>query len=73
MSESKIGDKAGYAVMQLDRFGLWSKASSVTFSDIGRAVATIEDFERHDEEPATYAVALLELVMISRASKEPTK
>ena len=66
----QIGDKVGYAVMQLDRFGLWSKASSVTFGDIGRAVATIEDFERHDDEPATYAVARLELVMISRQDKK---
>jgi len=69
MSEHEIGDKVGYAVMQLDSFGLWSKASNVTFGDIGRAVATIDDFERHDDEPHAYAVARLELVMISQAAK----
>ena len=67
----RIGEKVGYAVMQLDRFGLWSNASGVTFGEISRAVATIDDFERHDDHPATYAVARLELVMISRPDERP--
>ena len=60
----KIGDKVGYAVMKQNQFGQWLETDCPTMDTIGHAVGMVRHYQQARPE-TTYAVARLELVMIS--------
>jgi hypothetical protein len=62
-----IGDKVGYRLLQ-DMGGRWVDVDDYQFDTISEAVAMLTDYQ--EEEPgSTFAVARLELAMISRPEK----
>ena len=61
----KIGDRIGYAVVKQNPFGRWLETDCPQMDTIGQAVGMVKAYQ--DARPqSTYAVARLELVMISR-------
>lgn len=63
------GDKVGYVVLELDRFGEWVTMPLPMLDSIGKAVGAIEGFQKIRADaaaPATYAVGAVHLAMISR-------
>lgn len=60
-----IGDKIGYVVVKLDRWGGWDETNCTQMDSIGQGVAMVRRYQ-DDDPKGTYAVARLELVMISR-------
>ena len=65
----KIGDKVTYAVMKQNPFGQWLETDCPTMGTMGQAVGMVRHYQE-DRPGSTFAVARLELVMISRPSKE---
>jgi len=63
--KGKIGDKVGYAVVKQNPFGRWLETDCPQMDTIGQAVGMVNVYQENRPE-TTYAVARLELVMISR-------
>lgn len=63
--QGKIGDKVGYAIVKRNQFGQWLETDCPTMDAIGQAVGMIRIYQK-DRPHTTFAVARLELVMISR-------
>ena len=65
MSEGRIGDKVGYVVLELNRFGVgWSETGDGLFDSISEAVEMVGVYEDRQNLAArkdTYAVARVEL------------
>jgi hypothetical protein len=60
----RIGDKVGYALLQ-EHAGEWVNVDGWQFDNITQAVGMLKDYQEEDLI-TTFAVARLELVMISR-------
>lgn len=60
----KIGDKVGYRVMQLHA-RYWVETDCPAMDTISQAVGMLQNYQQ-DGPTGTYAVARMELVMISR-------
>ena len=68
MSErGKIGDKVGYRVVNLHA-GYWVETDCPSMDTNGQAVGMLRNYQQ-DDPAGTYAVARLNLVMISRPEK----
>ncbi|WP_455833728.1 hypothetical protein [Pseudarthrobacter siccitolerans] len=61
----QIGDQVGYVVVKQDRWGGWDETNSVQMETCSQAVGMVKRY-REDNPAGTYAVARLQLVMISR-------
>lgn len=61
----QIGDKVGYAVVKQNRFGQWLETDCPTMDTMGQAVGMVRHYQK-DRPESVFAVARLELVMISR-------
>ena len=62
-----IGDKVGYRVVQLHARH-WVETDCPAMDTISQSVGMLRQYQ-HDDPATTYAVARLELVMISRPDK----
>jgi len=62
--QGKIGDKAGYRLLQ-SVGGQWIDVDNYEFDNIAQAVTMLRDYQEEDPQ-YTFAVARLELVMIGR-------
>lgn len=69
MTRGKIGDKIGYSVMQL-RGRHWVETHCPTLDTITQAEGMLRQYQ-HADPAITFAIARLELVMISRPDVSP--
>lgn len=76
MSKWMPGDSAGYVVLILDRFDAgWNETPSGVFANVAAAVKQVGDYEEQQRGAITrdtYAVAKLNLSMISRPDNTST-
>jgi len=64
-----IGQRVGYVVVKQNPFGQWLDTDCPQLDTIGQAVGIVRHYQA-DRPETTFAVARLELVMISRPDKE---
>lgn len=64
-TKGRIGDKVGYVVVKQARWGGWDETNSAQMDTISQAVGLVRRYQE-DDPRSTYAVARLELTMISR-------
>lgn len=62
-----IGKKVGYAVVKQNQFGQWIETDCPTMDSIGQAEGIVRHYQK-DQPETTFAVARLELVMISKGN-----